>query len=32
LRCSEESLKNRIWEGKGIEQDGKIIVIGKNML
>lgn len=33
MRCSEEKLeKNRIWEGKGVIVDGKIIVLGKNLL
>lgn len=32
LRCSEENLKKRLWEGKGVVIDGKIEVIGKNML
>jgi predicted NAD-dependent protein-ADP-ribosyltransferase YbiA (DUF1768 family) len=32
LRCAENKLKNRIWEGKGVVQDGKIVVLGKNML
>jgi predicted NAD-dependent protein-ADP-ribosyltransferase YbiA (DUF1768 family) len=32
MRCSEEKVKGRLWEGKGIVVDGKIHVIGKNML
>lgn len=32
MRCSEEKLKSRLWEGKGVVIDGKIEVIGKNML
>ncbi len=32
MRCSEEKVINRLWEGKGIVVDGKIEVIGKNML
>lgn len=32
MRCSEEKLKNRLWEGKGVVVDGKIEVVGKNML
>jgi predicted NAD-dependent protein-ADP-ribosyltransferase YbiA (DUF1768 family) len=32
LRCSEEKVKSRLWEGKGIVCDGKIEVIGGNML
>jgi predicted NAD-dependent protein-ADP-ribosyltransferase YbiA (DUF1768 family) len=32
MRCSEEKVKNRLWEGKGIVVDGKIEVLGMNML
>lgn len=32
LRCSEEKLRTRLWEGKGIVVNGKIEVIGRNML
>jgi hypothetical protein len=32
MRCSEEKVRTRLWEGKGIVVDGKIEVIGKNML
>jgi len=33
LRCSEERLeKTRLWEGKGVIIDGKIRILGKNML
>lgn len=32
MRCSEEKLETRIWEGKGVIRDGKVTVIGKNML
>ena len=32
MRCSEEKVKTRLWEGKGIVVDKKIEVIGKNML
>ena len=32
LRCSEEKLKSRLWEGKGVLVDGNITVIGKNKL
>jgi hypothetical protein len=33
LRCSLEKLeKTRIWEGKGIVKDGKIVVLGRNLL
>jgi predicted NAD-dependent protein-ADP-ribosyltransferase YbiA (DUF1768 family) len=32
MRCSEEKVKTRLWEGKGIVVDGKVKVIGGNML
>ena len=32
LRCSEDNLKKRLWEGKGVVVDGKIEVLGRNML
>ena len=32
MRCSEEKVKSRLWEGKGIVVNGKIEVIGKNRL
>lgn len=33
MRCSQEKLENsRIWEGKGVVLDGKIVVVGKNLL
>jgi len=32
LRCSEENLKNKIWEGKGIIVDGNIVILGQNRL
>jgi len=32
MRCSEEKVKSKLWEGKGIVVDGKIEVIGGNML
>ena len=32
LRCSEDKLQYRLWEGKGIVVDGKIKIIGNNML
>jgi predicted NAD-dependent protein-ADP-ribosyltransferase YbiA (DUF1768 family) len=28
MRCSEEKVKSRLWEGKGVVVDGKIEVIG----
>ena len=32
LRCSEDKLQYRLWEGKGIVVDGEIKIVGKNML
>jgi len=32
MRISEEKLQSRLWEGKGVVVDGKIEVIGRNML
>lgn len=32
MRCSEEKLETRIWEGKGVVRDGKVSVIGGNAL
>lgn len=32
LRCSEENLKHKFWEGKGIIVDGKIVILGRNRL
>ena len=32
MRCSEENLKKRLWEGKGVVADGQVKVIGRNML
>ena len=32
MRCSEEKVKERIWEGKAIVRDGEITILGKNML
>jgi predicted NAD-dependent protein-ADP-ribosyltransferase YbiA (DUF1768 family) len=32
LRCSEAKLASRIWEGKGVVQDGRIVVLGRNAL
>jgi predicted NAD-dependent protein-ADP-ribosyltransferase YbiA (DUF1768 family) len=32
MRCSDENLKNRLWEGRAIIEDGKIVVLGKNLL
>jgi predicted NAD-dependent protein-ADP-ribosyltransferase YbiA (DUF1768 family) len=32
MRCSEEKVKERTWEGKAIIRDGEVVVLGKNML
>jgi hypothetical protein len=33
MRCTQEKLENtRIWEGRGLLVDGKIVVLGKNLL
>ena len=32
MRASEEKVKNQMWEGKAVVVDGKIEVIGQNML
>ena len=32
LRCSEAKLGSRVWEGKGVVQDGRIVVLGRNEL
>ena len=32
MRCSEEKIKNRMWEGKAVIKDGQINVLGKNTL
>ena len=32
LRCSEEKLASRIWEGRGVVKDGRIVVLGGNAL
>jgi len=32
MRCSEENLKKKFWEGKGVVVDGKIVILGKNRL
>jgi hypothetical protein len=32
MRCSEEKLAHRIWEGKAVIRDGEVVVLGKNML
>ena len=32
LRCSEATLASRVWEGKGVVQDGRVVVLGRNTL
>jgi len=32
MRCSEDKLKYKIWEGKGVVVDGKVEILGRNML
>lgn len=32
LRCSEEKVKDKFWEGKGIITNDEVKIIGKNML
>jgi len=32
MRSREEDLKKRIWEGRAVVRDGKVVVLGKNML
>ena len=33
MRCSEEKVKDKFWEGRGIEnENGEIVVLGRNML
>lgn len=32
LRCSEKQLGKRLWEGKGTVVDGKVQILGRNML
>jgi predicted NAD-dependent protein-ADP-ribosyltransferase YbiA (DUF1768 family) len=32
MRCSEENLKHRLWEGKGVVVNGSIIILGENRL
>lgn len=32
LRCSEEKVKDRIWEGKGVVVDGQTVILGQNRL
>jgi hypothetical protein len=30
MRCSQP--EKRLWEGKGVIVDGKLVILGKNML
>jgi len=32
MRCSEAKLTTRVWEGRGVVQDGRIVVLGRNTL
>ena len=32
MRCNREKVKNRLWEGRGEMCDGKLVVLGGNML
>ena len=32
MRCSEEKVKKCIWEGRAINKDGNVIILGKNKL
>ena len=32
MRCSEDNLKKKFWEGKGVVVDGEIVILGKNRL
>ena len=32
LRCSEDKLKDRLWEGKAIVVNGKVEILGRNLL
>lgn len=32
LRCSEAKLASRIWEGRAVVRDGRIVVLGRNTL
>lgn len=32
MRCSEEKVKSRLWEGKGVIEGGRVVVLGQNML
>ncbi len=32
MRCSEEKIVDKIWEGRGVICDGKVVILGKNLL
>lgn len=32
MRCSEENVRTRLWEGKAVVRDGKVVILGGNML
>jgi predicted NAD-dependent protein-ADP-ribosyltransferase YbiA (DUF1768 family) len=32
MRCSEAKLASRIWEGRAVVQDGRVVVLGRNAL
>ena len=32
MRCSEDKVNERFWEGKGVVRDGEIVILGRNML
>ena len=32
MRCNAEKVKERLWEGRAIIIDGKLEIIGQNML
>jgi hypothetical protein len=32
LRCSLDKVSTRVWEGKGVIEDGKVVVLGQNRL
>lgn len=32
LRCSDDKLASRIWEGRAVVHDGRVVVLGRNTL
>jgi hypothetical protein len=32
MRCSEDKVRSRLWEGKAVVRDEKVVVLGGNML